>query len=30
VAGSSVFNTENPHKAIIDLKEVSHKKFDQF
>ncbi len=30
VAGSSVFNTENPHKAIIDLKEVSYKKFDHF
>lgn len=30
VAGSSVFNAENPHKAIADLKAISYKKFDQF
>lgn len=30
VAGSSVFNAENPHQAIKGLKEISYKKFDQF
>ena len=30
VAGSSVFNAENPTKAIADFKAISFKKFDQF
>ena len=30
VAGSSVFNVENPTKAIADFKAISFKKFDQF
>ncbi len=30
VAGSSVFNAENPTKAIADFKAISYKKFDQF
>ena len=30
IAGSSVFNAENPTKAIADFKAISFKKFDQF
>ena len=30
VAGSSVFNAENPTKAIADFKAISFRKFDQF
>ena len=30
VTGSSVFNAENPTKAIADFKAISFKKFDQF
>ena len=30
VAGSSLFNAENPTKAIADFKAISFKKFDQF
>ena len=30
VAGSSVFNAENPTRAIADFKAISFKKFDQF
>ena len=30
VAGNSVFNAENPTKAIADFKAISYRKFDQF
>jgi ribulose-phosphate 3-epimerase len=30
VAGSSVFNAKNPSQAIIDLKTISYKMFDNF